>query len=116
MRRILVLAAVLALAGLAWGQEAAPELGPNILAGHVVEMALPDGVLVVADDRADWIWAGKATLSIDGRPSALIMLPAASAPLPRRRWGAGDWLAAAGIGLGAAAVAAAAGFAFGALR
>jgi hypothetical protein len=115
VRRILVLA-VLALAGSAWAQEAASEPGPNLLAGHVVELALPDGVLVVTDTRVGWTWAGKATLSIDGRPSALITLPAASAPIPRRRWGAGDWLAAAGIGLGAAAVAGAAGYLVGILR
>jgi hypothetical protein len=114
VRRILVLAAALALAGLSWAQEAAPV--PNLLAGHVIELALPEGVLVVTDNRVGWTWAGKATLSIDGRPSALITLPAAWAPMPRRRWGAGDWLAAAGIGLGAAAVAGAAGYLVGALR
>jgi hypothetical protein len=114
VRRILVLAVVLALALSSWAQEAAPELGPNLLAGHVVELALPAGILVVTDDRAGWTWAGKATLSIDSRPSALITLPATSAPMPRRRWGARDWLVAGGIGLGAAVLAGVAGYAAGA--
>ncbi|MDD5303077.1 MAG: hypothetical protein PHS14_08195 [Elusimicrobia bacterium] len=118
MKRLLVLAAVLALAGLAWGQEApaGEEKPPNLLEGHSLELLFPDAVIIIADDRAAWAWAGKAVLSIDGRASALITLPAADAPLPPRKWTGKDTLAAAGIAALAALLAGAVGYAAGTAR
>ena len=76
--------------------ERAPD-PPNILAGHEVTAAMPELVLVLTGDLAGVTWSGPLVLAIDGRDSARITLPAASAPLPpvprRQIW---PWLAAIG--------------------
>jgi hypothetical protein len=95
MRRALALLLVVLLAAPLLA-ESAPD-APNILAGHEVTAAMPELVLVVTDGLAGVTWSGPLVLAIDGRDSARIALPAASAPLPpvprRPIW---PWLAAIG--------------------
>lgn len=95
MRRVLVLAALLCLAGLAWGQD-------NPLAGHEIGAVLPDTVFAFTDKLVGVTYSGPVVVEIDGRAALKISLQPASTPMPRRRWGAGDWLAAGLVGIAAA--------------
>jgi hypothetical protein len=98
-----VLAAVLALAGFAWGQNA--PTGGNPLAGHEVEAILPETVFVFTDAEAGVTYPEPIIIEIDGRPALKITLKPVSAPMPRRKWGAGDWLGAGALAAAAAAIA-----------
>lgn len=83
MRRALLLAALLALGALACAEPAA---APDPLAGHEVMAAMPDMVLVVADNAAGVTWTAPLVISVDGRATLSVELPKASAPLPRPPW------------------------------
>jgi len=120
--RTLIVAAVLALAlpaaALEPGASASAPIhraadpapaARNPLEGHAVALRLPPGVWVVSETRASLTWPGPAEVLVDGRPAALVDLPAFETELPRRRWGAGDWIRAGGIAAGAALLGAAAG-------
>ena len=106
-----LLAAILALALFA---PLAAE--PNPLDGHEVAAIQPAPILVLTDDTAGVTWAGPVVLTIDGRPAVTVTLEPVSVPLPRRRWGAGDYLVGAGIAVGGAAVGYVAGRVVQALR
>lgn len=100
MRALLVLA--LALSVLPLAADPSPDPQPNPLAGHEVTATMPGLVLVLTDTQAGATWTGPLVLEVDGQPVARVTLPMASAPLPARRWGALDWLKAAGIAVLAA--------------
>jgi len=81
----------------------------NPLSGHEVALRLPPGAWVISETSAALTWPGPAEVLVDGRAAALVDLQAFETALPRRRWGARDWLAAGGIAAGAALLGAAAG-------
>lgn len=95
-----MLAAVLALAGLAWGQ-GAPDAG-NPLAGHEVGAVMPDTVIAFTDTLVGVTYSGPVVVEVDGRPVLKITLEPASAPLPRKKWRAADWIVVGVIGAAAA--------------
>jgi hypothetical protein len=101
--KCLVLAAALALSGIAWGQSEAS--GGNPLAGHEIEAILPETVFVFTDAEVGVTYPEPIILEIDGRPALKITLKPVSAPMPRRKWKAADWLAAGGLAAAAAAIA-----------
>lgn len=94
MRRAL-LAVVLALACMAWGQD-------NPLAGHEVEAILPDTVVVFTDTEVGVTYSGPVIVEVDGKPALKITLKPVSASLPRKKWRATDWIIAGAIGAAAA--------------
>lgn len=109
MKRVLVLAAVLALAGLAWGQEEAQ--APNPLAGLEISAIIPDAIMVWTDTEVGVTWAEPVEVLAEGSIILRIHLKPISAPAPRRKLGASDWLAAGAL----AALAAAGGYCAGRL-
>lgn len=102
----LALALALALASLPLVAESAAS---NPLEGHDVALQLPALSLAVDGDLATAVWSGPAYVLVDSRAAARIVLPVATAPLPRRRWTLRDYLVAVAIALGAGILGAGAG-------
>lgn len=95
MRRIgLILVFLLLFVGMMAAQDTPP---PNILSGHEVTAIMPDMVVVTTKNEIGISWTGSLVLAIDGRDSATIVLPVASATLPRRRWTAKDYIITIGV-------------------
>jgi hypothetical protein len=116
VRRLALLLVALFVLAAPLAADPLDEVAVNPLAGHDVTALVPDAVLTIEAGRAVWTWRGPLTLEIDGRAAALVALPPAEAPLPRRRWGTGDYLVAAGVAVAAGILGAGLGYVAGALR